>query len=79
MIVVRLRSVTEAKDTLKKLKKMHKFTKELIECFEDKIEDDDDDDEEYRYDDEEYERRDMMENRRGGGSSYRGGRYRRGM
>lgn len=77
MVLVRFRSSSEAKDTLKKLKKMHKFTKELIECFEEKIEDDDDD-EDYRYDDEEYDRHEMMENHRGGGN-YRSGRYRRSM
>lgn len=72
-MVVKFRSGSDAKDTIKKLKKMHKFTKELIECFEEKMEDDDiDDDEDYRYDDE-YERM----NERGG--SYRRGRYRRGM
>lgn len=49
MMVVKFRSSSEAKDTLKRLKKMHKFTKELIDCFEDKIEDDDDDfDDDYR-------------------------------
>ena len=77
MVIVRLRSVSDAKDTLKKLKKMHKFTKELIECFEEKIEDDDED-EDYRYNDEEYERHETLENRHGGGN-YRSGRYRRGM
>lgn len=71
-MVVRFRSESDAKDTLKKLKKMKMFVKEMIECFEDKIEEDDDED--YRYDDEEYER---MNER--GGSSYRRGRYRRGM
>jgi len=70
MVLVRFRSSSEAKDTIKKLKKMHKFTKELIKCFEEKIEDDDDeddDDEYYRYEDDE------MENRRGN-SYYRRGR-----
>ena len=71
MMVVRFRSESDAKDTLKKLKKMKMFVKEMIECFEDKIEEDDDED--YRYDDE-YEH---MNER--GGSSYRRGRYRRGM
>lgn len=73
MVLVRFRSGSEAKDTLKKLKKMHKFTKELIECFEEKIEDDDDED--YRYDDEYDEE---IQHRRGGsvGGSRR---YRRGM
>lgn len=76
MLVVRFRSESEVKDTIKKLKKMHKFTKDLIECFEEKLEDDEDDDEDYRYDEEEYER---MNERGGSGSgSYRRGRYRRG-
>lgn len=71
-MVVRFRSESDAKDTLKKLKKMKMFVKDMIECFEDKIEEDDDED--YRYDDEEdYEH---MNERRG---SYRRGRYRRGM
>lgn len=75
MVVVRLRGVSEAKDTLKKLKKMYKFTKELIECFEDKIEEDDyEDDADYRYD-EDYDHETTM-NRRGG-SNVR--RYRRSM
>ncbi|MBQ3306931.1 MAG: hypothetical protein IJG68_01925 [Bacilli bacterium] len=76
MVIVRFRSGSEAKDTLKKLKKMHKFTKELIECFEEKVEDDDDDDEDYRYDDEEYDRHERVDARRGMGSR---GRYRRSM
>ena len=76
MVVVRLRSESEMKDTLKKLKKMHKFTKELIECFEDKLEDDDD--EEYRYDDDDYEY-EMEKNHRGGNMSGRTRRYRRSM
>ena len=71
MVLVRFRSTSDAKDTLKKLKKMHKFTKELIECFEEKIEDDDDED--YRYDDDDYDHHEMMENRRGRS------RYRRSM
>ena len=78
MVLIRFRTNSDAKDTLKKLKKMHKFTKELIECFEEKMEDDDED-EDYRYDEDEYERREPMENRRGGGGSYHGGRYRRSM
>ena len=72
MVVVRFRGESEAKDTLKKLKKMKLFVKEMIECFEDKLEDDDEED--YRYDDEDYEH---MNER--GGSSYRRGRYRRSM
>lgn len=49
MVIVRFRSEAELEHTLKKLKKMHKFTKELIECFEEKIEDNDED---YRYDED---------------------------
>ena len=73
MVIVRFRSESEMKDTLKKLKKMHKFTKELIECFEDKL--DDDDDEDYRYDDDDYE----MEKRHKGEMIHNTRRYRRGM
>lgn len=47
MMIVKFRA-SESKETLKKLKKMHKFTKELIECFEDKMEDDDEYDEDFR-------------------------------
>lgn len=73
MVLVRFRSDSDAKDTLKKLKKMHKFTKELIECFEEKIEDDDED---YRYDDE-YDEEEIHHRR--GGSVGGSRRYRRGM
>ena len=78
MVVVKLRGESEMKDTLKKLKKMHKFTKELIECFEDKLEDDDED---YRYDDEdEYEYEVKKHHRSGsGGMTGRTRRYRRSM
>ena len=53
MMIVKFRD-SESKDTLKKLKKMHKFTKELIECFEDKMheEEDDDYDEDFREDED---------------------------
>lgn len=53
MMIVKFRA-SESKDTLKKLKKMHKFTKELIECFEDKMheEGDDDYDEDFREDED---------------------------
>ena len=74
MIILRMRSESDAKDTLKKLKKMHKFTKELIDCLEDKMEDAEDDDDDYRYDDE-YEDEHHEHMRRGGASR----RYRRGM
>ena len=76
MMIVRFRSESEAKDTLKKLKKMKMFVKDMIECFEEKIEDEEDDednDEDYRYDEDEYEHM----NKRGG--RYRRGRYRRSM
>ena len=49
MMMIKFRN-DEGKDLIKKLKKMHKFTKELIECVEDKYEDDEEED--YRYDDE---------------------------
>ena len=75
MVILRFRSESEAKDMLKKVKKMYKFAKELKECLEDKVEDDLDED--YRYEEEDDdERHEMMENRRGGGM---GRRYRRGM
>lgn len=54
MVILRMRSQSEVKDMIKKLKKMHKFTKELVECFEEKL-DDDDYDEDYRYEDDDYE------------------------
>lgn len=54
MVIVRFRSQSEAKDMLKKVKKMYKFSKELMECLEDKYEnemyeDDEDDDVESEY------------------------------
>ena len=69
MVILRFRTDSDAKDLLKKLKKMHKFTKELIECVEEKYDEEEDDDEDYRYEDEE----EMTPRHRG---SYRG-RYRR--
>lgn len=76
MVVVRLRSTMEHKEMLHKLKKMAKFTKELVKCFEDKADEDyEDDDEDYRYDDE-YEE-DRVHERRGGSGGSR--RYRRSM
>lgn len=53
MMIVKFRA-SESKDTLKKLKKMHKFTKELIECFEDKMHEEEDDDyeEDFREDED---------------------------
>lgn len=60
MVVLRLRSHSEAKDLLKKLKKMHKVLDKIVECVEEKYKDEDDDDlydEDYRYDEEEEMRR----------------------
>lgn len=76
MVMVKFRSTSEAKDLLKKMKKMHKYTKEIIECFEDKMNDDEeyDDDEDYRYDDDD----ERMERMRKRSEEYRG-RYRRSM
>lgn len=53
MVVVRFRTEENAKELLRKLKKMHKFTRELIECVETKHEEDDEfDDESYREEDD---------------------------
>lgn len=72
MKIVRFRSTSEAKEMLRKVKKMYQFTKELKECLEEKLEGDDfEDDEE---DDDEAEYRMDGETR-----GYRGARYRRGM
>ena len=73
MVILRMRNESEHEELLRKLKKMHKFTKDLLEKVEECCELEDDIDEDYR-EDEEHER--MM--RRGGGM-YRRGRYRRGM
>lgn len=75
MVILRFRTAEDKKEMLKKIKKMYKFSKELLECFEDKYDDDydDDDDEEYRHDD--YEDREHYA--RGGSSG--GRRYRRSM
>lgn len=77
MMIIKFRSESEARDMLKKVKKMYKFSKDLKECLEEKL--DYDEDEDYRDDDyEDEERREMLENRRsGGGVSAR--RYRRSM
>lgn len=71
MVIIRTRSASEGEAIIKKLKKMHKFTKELLDCVEEKYEDEDEDDGDYR-DDMEY---DYPHERRGGSR----GRYRRGM
>ena len=73
MIVIRTRSTSDSKEMLRKLKKMYKFTKELLDCVEERYEDDyDDDDLDYRHDDDEdemYEKR--MRNARMSSSRYR--------
>lgn len=53
MVVVKFRSESDAKDTLKKLKKMQKFTDELVECFEDNMQEEKYRDEDDDFDDEE--------------------------
>lgn len=79
MVIVRFRSHSEAKDMLKKVKKMYKFSKELMECLEDKYEnemyedDDDDVESEYRNGGQAYGRGEDE------GMSMRRVRYRRGM
>lgn len=69
MMIIKFRS-SEGRDTLKKLKKMHKISKEIIECFEDKMHDEDDDyDEDYRDDEDWHDEDPRMTKRyrRGGG------------
>lgn len=51
MIIFRMRSSSEAKDLLKKVKKMSKYAEELEDTLEECMEEDDDAD--YREDDEE--------------------------
>lgn len=68
MVVIRTRNNSETKELMKKLKRMHKFVKELMECVETEYEDDEfDDDEDYRENETMSERRGMIR------------RYRRGM
>lgn len=66
MVVVKFRSESDAKDTLKKLKKMQKFTDELVECFEDNMQE-----EKYREEDDDFDDEESHRSRRV--------RYRRGM
>ena len=73
MVILRMRNESEHEELLRKLKKMHKFTKDLLEKVEECCELEDEYDEDYR-EDEDRER--MM--RRSGGM-YRRGRYRRSM
>ena len=60
MFVIRSRNNSETKEFMRKLKKMHKFTKELIDCVESEYEDDEFDD-----DDEDYNENETMSERRG--------------
>ena len=75
MVILRFRTKSDANELLKKLKKMHKFTKELVKCVEDKIEEDEED-EDYRYDDDDDD--DRMERISSRSKAYRS-RYRRSM
>lgn len=68
MFVIRSRNNSETKEFMRNLKKMHKFTKELIDCIETEYEDDEFDD------DDDYHEKETMSERRG---MIR--RYRRGM
>ena len=52
MVILRMRSSSEAKDLLKKVKKMSKYSEELEDILEECIEEEDDD-ADYREDDEE--------------------------
>lgn len=65
MVVVKFRSESDAKDTLKKLKKMQKFTDELVECFEDNMQEEKYRDEDDDFDDEERYRSRRVRYRRG--------------
>ena len=61
MVVIRSRNNSEIKEFMRKLKKMHKFTKELIDCVESEYEDDEfDDDEDYHENETMSERRGMI-------------------
>ena len=60
MVVIRSRNNSETKEFMRKLKKMHKFTKELIDCVESEYEDDEFDD-----DDDDYHENETMSERRG--------------
>ena len=66
MVVIRSRNNSETKEFMRKLKKMHKFTKELIDCVESEYEDDEFDD-----DDDDYQENETMSERRGTIRRYR--------
>lgn len=53
MVILRMRSSSEAKDLLKKVKKMSKYSEELEDILEECIEDAEREDDDYREDDEE--------------------------
>ena len=71
MIILRMRNEFEHEELLRKLKKMHKFTKDLLEKVEECCEMEEDYDEDYR--EEEPHDRPMYR------GSYRRTRYRRSM
>ena len=71
MIILRMRNESEHEELLRKLKKMYKFTKDLLEKVEECCEMEEDYDEDYR--EEEPHDRPMYR------GSYRRGRYRRSM
>lgn len=64
MVILRFRSAEEHEELLKKVKKMKKFTDEILECLEEKAESED-------YGFRGGYRKDMMED----DPEYRGGRY----
>jgi len=71
MIILRMRNESEHEELLRKLKKMHKFTKDLLEKVEECCEMEEDYDEDYR--EEEPHEKPMYR------GSYRRMRYRRSM
>lgn len=71
MIILRMRNESEHEELLRKLKKMHKFTKDLLEKVEECCEMEEDYDEDYR--EEEPHERPMYR------GAYRRMRYRRSM
>lgn len=73
MVVLRLRGTSDSEEVLRKLKKMHKFTKELIECIDEDYDDEEDDDDN---EDFAYRHNSMIRERRGMGLR---SRYRRSM
>lgn len=72
MIILRMRNESEHDELLRKLKKMHKFTKDLLDKVEECCEMEEDDDYEEDYREEDIHNRPMYR------GSYRRSRYRRG-